>query len=141
MGLNAQKLANSMSKLTVESRGFIDPFKDFVEDKKMNKDYKAYPHKRRFCALIDGKAGGVEDDLHFYEPPKNCDTFPEGEYVQLWYFDSSKTCILPDVNYDTEKNKDKAITSGRGCDGTMLTFRSTPTRWIASAATCMRTAV
>jgi len=121
--LKAEKLSNSMSKLTVEHRGFIDPFKGFVSDNKMQKDNKGYPHRRRFCALIDGRKGEAEDILHFYEPPKNCDTFPNGEYVQLWYFDSSKTCILPDLGYNAGKEKAKAgVTAGTACGGTTMTF-------------------
>jgi len=137
--LKAEALRNSQSKLTVESRGFIDPFKEFIEENDMakGKGNKAYPHRRRFCALIDRRKGGAEDDLFFYEPPKNCDSFPEGEYVQLWYFDGPKTCILPNIGYNegakTEEKKNESINTGSGCDGKMLTFS-----FHADAEDCIR---
>ena len=84
--------------------------------------HKTYPHRRRFCAFVDRRKGEFEtDELTFFEPPKNCDTFPEGEYVQLWYLDSTKTCILPDEGYDAGRGKGKAITSASRLDN-MLTF-------------------
>ena len=83
-----------------------DPFKDFVEENGMDKKHKDYPHKRRFCAIVDCRK--EEDELTFFEPPENCCSFPEHKesYVQLWYFDASRTCILP-----KGQNKDKAFTS------------------------------
>jgi len=130
-----EKLSNSVGPVQVGARAFIDPFKEFVEKNEMGKKHKDYPHKRRFCAIVDRRKGEAEtDELTFFEPPANCNSFPEGEYVQLWYFDSTKTCILPNEGYNAgakddkkepaaeQKPTDKAITSGTGCGGTAVTL-------------------
>merc|ERR1712013_97354 len=100
--MESEQLVRAKSVLEFEHRGFIDPFKDFVEKNEMGKKHKAYPRMRRFCAIVDRRKGESEkDELIFFEPPKNCNSFPEHKdgYVQLWYFDTSKTCILPQKGY------------------------------------------
>jgi len=124
--MESEQLVRAKSILDVDHRGFIDPFKEFVEKNDMGKGKKNehYPRKRRFCAIVDRRKGEEEDDeLIFFEPPANCNSFPEGQYVQLWYFDAAKTCILPQKGYDAGKGgREDNITVGTACDGQALTL-------------------
>ena len=103
-----------------------DPFKNFVEENEMDKKHEDYPHKRRFCAIVDRRKGEpAPDDLIFFEPPENCCSFPEHKegHVQLWYFASAKTCILPPKGYNKgQGNKNGNITTGTACHGGALTL-------------------
>merc|ERR1719162_1570352 len=53
--IKAEGLMSCTSPVAADSRAFIDPFKKFVEENEMNKEKKNkdYPHKRRFCAIVD----------------------------------------------------------------------------------------
>jgi len=115
--IEAEKLLNTTAPIAANSRAFIDQFKDFVEKNgmKKGKGNKDYPWMRRFCAIVDRRGKGdeangdekadeKEDQLTFFDPPSNCNSFPKGEYVQLWYFDSARTCILPNVGYGAGKD-------------------------------------
>ena len=85
-----------------------NPFRDFVGANDMGKNY---PHKRRVCAIVDCReSDGETDKLTFFEPPQNCCSFPEHKegHVQLWHFDASRACILPDEGYNQGKHKDRA---------------------------------
>ena len=93
---------------------YSDSFKDFVAKNEMDKKHKDYPHKRRFCGIVDRRKGEADkDELTLFEPPANCSSFPEHEegHVQLWYFDSARTCILPDKGYAQGKEKGKKKTN------------------------------
>lgn len=136
------------------ARLFMDSyrkFKNVVQEAHTNKEkeeYKDYPRKHRFCALIDRrepdkKSNGKEskkDEILFFEPPNNCNSFPDYKQtgtVPLWYFDSSRTCIVPNIGYNNGKDADnidakvnnlegqekalsEPITSGTGCKGALM---------------------
>lgn len=84
--------------------------------------HKNYPHKRRFCAIVDRREDEHEtDDLTFFEPPQNCCAFPEHKegHVQLWHFEASRTCILPDKGYARGEHQANALTSMTACAMTL----------------------
>eukprot|EP01083_Nonionella_stella_P046149 123562_1 len=77
----------------------------------------AYPHNHRFCCLVDRRQPNG-DALIFYEPPGDCNRIPneEQQEVDLWYFDASRTCILPQSDRKNEVN----IDSGYGANGALI---------------------
>ena len=40
------------------------------------------------------------------QPPNNCNTIPDN-HIPLWYFESSKTCLIPNIGYNNGKNDDR----------------------------------
>eukprot|EP01084_Bolivina_argentea_P248535 415754_1 len=129
-------------------RMFREPYNKFASEKineKYKKDndmYSQYPRKHRCCTLIDrrkpkkGKdASGIaeEDELIIWEPPTDCNTFPDEKdrgYVPFWFFDSTRTCIVPNDDYDDMKSDiDKqlksmkdVVTSKTGANGKLITL-------------------
>ena len=124
-------------------RMFLDGFKKFkseqIEKKYKGKEYEEYPRKHRFCAVIDrrkpDKKGNAnknilkEDELIIFEPPNNCNSFPETRHGALFHFDLSRTCIIPCVSakdgaeeiVDFQKKKlFETITSQSNCNGAMI---------------------
>merc|ERR1712130_645364 len=80
-----------------------------------------------------------EDELIIYEPPSDCSDFPKDVQQPLFYFETSKTCIIPNETYPKEvdkKNDDekkneideqqlamnKIINSQSTCNGAMMTL-------------------
>merc|ERR1719204_227563 len=142
--LEKEQLANLVTKIEggrPDLRTFVERFKDFKGE--MNKKYdkdapKQYPRKNRFCSFMDRRKDAEQKEMAnehiFFEPPANCNTFPEHKngHVPLWFFDSSKTSIIPHIGYHKDlKSKDAAkglnrqpseqnITSGSACAGAML---------------------
>eukprot|EP01084_Bolivina_argentea_P251435 421698_1 len=145
--------------VTTLDHGISKMFQYFEELKiELRKKYKLtfdqnMLRKRRFCLIIDRRQpdsnnGTVEsDEVIFFEPPDNCNSIPEYgkiDHVPLWYLDSSKTCIIPNIGYENGKNskhidekseqffmpesRDKLkalrepITSQTTCNGTLMTF-------------------
>merc|ERR1712154_77209 len=97
------------------ARMFMAPYTKFknteIQKKYKNKnEFNAYPRKHRFVSLIDRRKktesnGTVgQDEILFFEPPNNCNTFPEDAHVPLWYFDSTRTCIIPNIGYEHGKH-------------------------------------
>ena len=84
------------------NRAFVSQFEDFVSQ-------FGSPHKSRVCAIVDRR----DDTLTLFKPPANCCSFPGGDcgHVQLWYFDASRTCILPDPGYKAGTGLGKALTA------------------------------
>merc|ERR1712228_1003802 len=72
-----------------------------------------------------------EDEIYFFEPPANCNVIPKNA-VPLWYFDSSKTCIVPNIGYteamladkinnvSKDKQSEEVIHSGFPAGGSLL---------------------
>jgi len=83
---------------TSQDRNFGVSFKAFENE--MRKKHKDYPHRRRFCGIVDDRNLKADEkgDLILFEPPSNCSSFPEHEqgHLQLWYFDAARTAILPE---------------------------------------------
>lgn len=96
-------------------RHFGKPFKTFIRTNEMDARHKSYPHKRRICAIVDG------GNLVFFEPPQNCRAFPQS-HMRLWYFDSSRTCILPNRGYAQGKHKGKAAVTSLSQSAMTLSF-------------------
>eukprot|EP01084_Bolivina_argentea_P106124 190013_1 len=109
----------------------FDKFRVNLMETKGDK-FAEYPRNHRLCSLIDRrqpkeenkKYVRKEDEIIFYEPPKDCNRIPNQEEaeVDLWYFDSSKTCILPNTGYgkQVKKSVELNITSGTGANGALL---------------------
>merc|ERR1712087_557520 len=118
-------------------------FKDFKGD--INKKYKDaaknYPSKNRFCSFMDRRKDAEQKEVAnehiFFEPASNCDKFPQHKsgHVPLWFFDSSKTSIIPSIGYHKEitdqaaaskaatlnrQPSEQNITSGSACAGAMM---------------------
>ena len=49
-----------------------------------------------------------EDEVIFFEPPENCNSFPNTkELIQpIFYFDTTRTCIIPQKGYNNGDNAD-----------------------------------
>jgi len=62
---------------------------------------KSYPQKHRFVMVVDrrGAPQTQHDEMTIFDPPQNCNRFPPGRYEPLWYFDSSRQCIIPNAGY------------------------------------------
>merc|ERR1712228_714107 len=126
-----------------QARMFNDGFKKFKSQKIANqykgKELKEYPRRHRFCSFLDQRKPDDKDnkdELIFFEPPKNCNSFPEKDQPQpMFYFDMSRTCIVPHIGYKNgslkdepsvnQKNQKKkllesAITSQSNCNGAMI---------------------
>eukprot|EP01084_Bolivina_argentea_P217347 369035_1 len=107
-------------------RLFHSQYKKFVQEKTHD---KYNPRLHRMCAFIDRRQ--FEDEMIFYLPPDNCNTFPKEKHTPLFYFETLKTCIIPGIKgYNNEQKTDEVktkeemlqqkITSSSKCDGTML---------------------
>merc|ERR1712212_1415353 len=82
----------------------------------------------------DAEQKEVANEHIFFEPASNCNKFPQHKsgHVPLWFFDSSKTSIIPSIGYHKEitdkatANKaagqpsEQNITSGSACAGAMM---------------------
>eukprot|EP01083_Nonionella_stella_P046150 123563_1 len=99
-------------------RRYLDQFGKFKHKLIANRGdtYGSYPRNYRFCSLVDRREKG--DEIIFYEPPNDCCRMPnrKGPEVDLWYFDSSKKCILPASDRHNEVN----IDSGHSANGALL---------------------
>jgi len=100
-------------------RLFTDTFKKFqneqVSTKYKGKEFEEYPRNHRFCSFLDRRKPddgdkkdfniSKKDELIFYEPPSNCNVFPKDKPQPMFYFDTSRTCIIPNVGYKNGKGK------------------------------------
>ena len=134
-----------------QARLFKENFKKFISDNKMENKYKSYPQRHRFCAIIDRRQPDDkdnknkdildDDELIIYQPPDNCNQFPKGKYEPMFYFDTTRTSIIPQIGYNNginaesdpslmtqkDSNKDpkqKALTSNinalNACNGAIM---------------------
>eukprot|EP00486_Rosalina_sp_Unknown_P006726 CAMPEP_0201572136 /NCGR_PEP_ID=MMETSP0190_2-20130828/15242_1 /ASSEMBLY_ACC=CAM_ASM_000263 /TAXON_ID=37353 /ORGANISM="Rosalina sp." /LENGTH=552 /DNA_ID=CAMNT_0047997527 /DNA_START=28 /DNA_END=1686 /DNA_ORIENTATION=- len=124
-----------------QARAFKEQFNKFKTDKVQSDEF---PQRHRFCAVIDrrnedkGKGIMEDDELIIYLPPENCQKFPK-DHNPMFYFGTSRACILPNKGYNNGDNpnddithkdakklnnnskpKQMNITSGIGCNGAML---------------------
>merc|ERR1712228_260419 len=123
------------------------PFIDEFSKKYDNKTQETYPSRYRFCAVVDRRKPDknknilAKDELLLFAPSKY-EKFPNEEQDPLFYFNASRTCIIPeqaqdDNERDKDKNKDKdedeeadqiekdvfaAITTLSQCKGAALTL-------------------
>merc|ERR1712113_696801 len=49
---------------------------------------------------------GDKDELIFFEPPNNANKLPQGQILPMFYFDTSRTVLIPSIGYDEGKNDD-----------------------------------
>ena len=92
-----------------------EKFKQELKKKYSRQELEEYPRNHRFCSFIDRrkppKYGSnnndiiSRDEIIFFEPPPNCDTIPN-DARDLWYFDSSRTSVIPNIGY-SKSLKDK----------------------------------
>merc|ERR1712130_789526 len=108
--------------------------------------------KYRFCSFIDRRKPDdkdnkdkeifEKDEIIIFEPPNDCNQFPEDKQQPLFYFDTARTCIIPNMTYPKEEevqtNNDddeddddsdqkdvelnRTITSMSACNGAMMTL-------------------
>eukprot|EP01084_Bolivina_argentea_P135574 238875_1 len=111
-----------------ETRFLMDTFKEFsnklAKDKYNDSKYNMenYPKQKRFCTLID-RRDEKSDSIIMFEPPDDCNTVPE-EHVPEWYFNASKTCIVPAKKYGTNTYYDpqETICIDRAYKGQVITI-------------------
>eukprot|EP01084_Bolivina_argentea_P181554 313538_1 len=68
---------------------------------KYQKNMIHYPKQKRFCTVCDRQylQNCMKDSIIMFEPPDDCNTIPF-EHVPEWYFNASKTCIVPSMKYN-----------------------------------------
>lgn len=94
-------------------RSVINEFNKYKEKLK-DKD-KNYPQKRRFITFIDRRDGDKNDKITIFDPPNDCNNIPDN-HVPEWFFNATKTCIIPGKD---NKNMIKADT---GIGGQIITI-------------------
>merc|ERR1712228_1040951 len=105
----------------IRSRSIHQLFGEFKKnqiDEDDEKEFNAYPHHKRFITLIDRRhKTGQDDDIWFYEPPKNCRTIPSKPLPE-WYLNASRTCLLPNMEYGdgkaAERGRDESDSKDNG---------------------------
>eukprot|EP01084_Bolivina_argentea_P120587 213768_1 len=143
--LKSQKLLYYESIDNVVQSRFSHEFNKFkntiISKKYKGLEFMEYPRNKRFVTIIDRRTIGNNDDendekkehkqshnngLLFFEPPNECNTLPKGS-IPEWYFDSSRTCIIPkhikneNVNINSSSdNYNETITSSNSCKGALL---------------------
>jgi len=145
--LKSEKCLHEIAVLDAKERNVrayklqFEKFKDVIKTKYKGKEGDEYPRNHRLISLIDRRKpkddnGTVDsDEIYFYEPPSNCNTMPteqNDKIVPLWYFDASKTSIIPHIGYNEAMNsKDPTkhiskvvnkqnINSSLACKGSLL---------------------
>ena len=137
------------AQTTRSARMLMAPYLTFkntqITKKYSGGEFDSYPRKHRFCALIDrrkpdpnDKDKGItdQDEVIFFEPPDNCNSFPKGVVNPLFYFNESRECIIPckgykqgseQPDYKEQSQRDKAlnktITAKTSCNGKQMTVR------------------
>merc|ERR1712130_469941 len=86
--------------LTRIYRKALNKLKNEMDEKEFD-DRDNFPHNSRVISSIDRK-----DTIFMYVPPKNCRNIPNGA-VDEWYLNSSKTCLLPNMEYGDGKEAEK----------------------------------
>eukprot|EP01084_Bolivina_argentea_P005864 11076_1 len=61
-----------------------------------------YFDSKRLIGFIDRRKSGSKSDIYLYLPPTNCLDIPSNA-CELWYLAASRTCLLPNICYTTEK--------------------------------------
>ena len=102
--LKANKLnyASKESDASKEMRMFKETFMG-LKDKLKSADSRMYPFRKRIVALVDRRKIGTDHDkMTMFEPPEDVREIPSNA-VPEWGFAASKTCILPNENYNAEQ--------------------------------------
>eukprot|EP01084_Bolivina_argentea_P111351 198703_1 len=133
-GEHQQKRAHSMA---LRLPYHFQEFKNSVISKKYKGvEFLQYPRNKRFVSVIDRRKNEEEkmsgDELILFEPPDVCNTIPKSA-VPEWYFDSSRTCVIPNIGYENGKNKvdvivhqhkeklkQQTIVSNAACNGALM---------------------
>eukprot|EP01083_Nonionella_stella_P258500 883503_1 len=94
-----------------KNRIFGDTFHELSE--KVN--IKDYPFRKRFISFIDRRESSNEknDTIIMYEPPDNARNIPN-PCVPEWYLSSSRTCILPNINYNKYESESAKMETTNG---------------------------
>jgi len=114
--LKGNKLAylKTVAKQTDENRRmFENIFKDFILKNDLSgadKERQHYLANKRLVAFVDRrrskkKDANVDDEIFMYEPPNDEYTqkVPQrDELVNEWFFSASRTCLLPNVEYNAK---------------------------------------
>merc|ERR1712129_657248 len=94
-------------------------FKTFVSEQ-INKKYEGkekeqYPRNFRFNAFIDRRRPNdkdnkdknilKEDELIFFDPPRNANNITHKQPSSMIYFDKSRTVLIPSKDYNEGKNE------------------------------------
>eukprot|EP01084_Bolivina_argentea_P039967 73846_1 len=111
----------------------IDIFHNTFDELRQQMSEKDYPFRKRMISFIDRRRL-QNDTIFMYEPPENARYIPNNA-VPEWYLSSSRTCILPNINYNeneahnyngcvrTKKQLINAnITSRSHCNGGLVIF-------------------
>eukprot|EP01084_Bolivina_argentea_P311079 538415_1 len=125
--------SSGSTQVTTSSR-FTHQFNEFknniLSKKYKGKAFNDYPRNKRFITVVDRRRKKHEnktflldsDEVIFFEPPSNCNTFPVNR-SPLWGFDSSRTCIIPNIGYDNgihETEIQTQIHSKCSCNGKLM---------------------
>eukprot|EP01083_Nonionella_stella_P267844 905036_1 len=76
----------------------IDIFHNTFDELRQQMSEKDYPFRKRMISFIDRRRL-QNDTIFMYEPPENARYIPNNA-VPEWYLSSSRTCILPNINYN-----------------------------------------
>ena len=76
---------------------------------------QTYPRRHRFVSVVDrrvpeqkenDKHGIISgDELVMFEPTEDCNKFPKGKHVPMFYFETSRKSIIP--GYDVKMNAEQ----------------------------------
>ena len=88
----------------------FNEFKDMISRKYKGDEFIKYPQRKRFICVIDRRKPrkdrdfivSVFDEMIFCKPPNICETIPDN-HVPEWYFEASKTCIIPNIGFSMER--------------------------------------
>ena len=105
-------------ELEKTGRVLIDLYQQHEKTKEEKRKDYAYPYRKRFVVMIDRRESknkeDVKDNVYLYDPPKGKYTrdMPENDLLPHWGFAASRTCLLPNTEYDEKdaiaSDKDKA---------------------------------
>jgi len=86
-------------------RLFDAQFKEFrngpISQKYKGKELETYPRQHRFCSVLDRRSADKEKDINngdeviFFEPPNDCNSFPSRAHVPMFYFETARHCVVP----------------------------------------------
>eukprot|EP01083_Nonionella_stella_P081982 226150_1 len=82
-----------------------------------HKKEEHYPQRNRFCMFIDRRKKNKPDTVTIFDPPQSCCNIPR-RHVPEWYFNASKTCIIPG---ESTHDKQGTITSDSQVFGQLMT--------------------
>merc|ERR1712130_1079828 len=80
-------------------------------DEQTTRQRMQYPHCQRVIGLVDRRKYKIldkqdKDPVYLYEPPSNCRNIPS-DAVNEWYLNSSRTCLLPNMEYGDGKEAEQ----------------------------------